>query len=55
MKEVICICDFVKDGLQFVSGCTYNVDYNKVDGRLYIYTVWGYTDISKSTLNNYFL
>lgn len=55
MKEVICICDCSKDGLHFTNGCTYMIDYNKVDGRIYIYTVWGYTDIPKAMLNDCFI
>lgn len=54
MKEYVCLKDCRKDGLTFIKGCTYKVDYNSVDGRLYIYTVWGYTDISKSMLNEFF-
>lgn len=55
MREYICLTDCQKDGLTFFKGNTYKVDYNSVDGRLYIYTIWGYTDISKTILNEYFL
>lgn len=54
-RQVICLRDFRKDGLIFCKGCTYRVNYNPVDGRLYIYTVWGYTDIPKKMLDiNFF-
>lgn len=53
--EKLCIHSFSKDGLNFVEGCTYKINYNKIDGLIYISTVFGYTDISKSILNEYFL
>lgn len=51
----ICIETFSKDGLTFHKGLSYKIEYNNVDGRIYVYTIWGYTNISKSALNNYFL
>lgn len=53
--EKICICSFSKDGLDFIEGCTYEITYNKIDNHIYVYNVYGYTDISKSELNEYFL
>lgn len=53
--ERICIHSFTKDGLQFIEGCTYKISYNKIDNHIYLYNVYGYTDISKSILNEFFL
>lgn len=54
--ERLCIEAFGKDGMCFVKGCSYNVNYNTYDGRIYIYDCRGfYTDISKETLNRFFL
>lgn len=54
MKEYTCLKDFYKDGIPFGRGLTYSVELNSADGRLYIYTVWGYTTISKELLNKNF-
>lgn len=54
MKK-ICIHDFIVDGLQFCKGCEYKIEYNQYDNNIYIYNCFGYTIISKSILNNYFL
>lgn len=53
--DKICICSFSKDGLNFIEGCSYKITYNKIDNRIYVYNVYGYTDISKSSLNLFFL
>lgn len=52
---MICIRDCVINTLIFCKGLEYDVRYNNVDGRIYIYNPWGYTDINKETLNRYFL
>lgn len=54
MKTVVCIHDYVKNGLKFCRGAEYRVDYNRYDGNIYIYTVFGYTNISKRELDKYF-
>lgn len=51
----LCVKEFTKDTLMFIPGSEYKVTYNNIDGRLYIYTVWGYTDISTSQLNSHFV
>lgn len=53
--EKLCIKSFKKDGLTFIENCIYRVSYNSINGRIYIYNPFGYTDISKSILNDYFL
>ena len=53
MKKVTCICDVVINGLIFIKGCDYRVGYNPRIGII-IYTVRGYTRISKRQLDNYF-
>ena len=50
-----CVAQFRKDGLDFIPGLEYKVDFNPIDKNLYIYTVWGYTTISTSQLNRYFV
>lgn len=51
----LCIHSFSKDGLNFVEGCEYAITYNKIDSHIYVYNVYGYTDIPKTVLNEYFL
>lgn len=54
--ERTCLRTFAKDGLLFIEGCDYKITYNKIDGRLYIYSAFGqYTDISKQTISEYFI
>lgn len=53
--EKMCIHSFSKDGLNFIEGCSYRINYNKIDNRIYVHNVYGYTDISKPALNRYFL
>jgi len=55
MVKKLCIKDFKLDGLPFCKGTIYDVEYNPVDGRIYIYNVWGYTTISKYLLDKNFL
>lgn len=55
MMERICIKEFMKDGLIFAKGVSYRVSYNPVDGRIYIYNPFGYTDISKQMLDYHFM
>ena len=54
MKK-ICIKSFVKDGLSFHKNEEYHINYNPIDSNIYIYNVYGYTTISKRTLDEYFL
>lgn len=50
-----CIKWCVLDGMEFIPGNEYTIDYNPVDGRIYIYNVWGSTTISLRFLNNHFI
>lgn len=50
-----CIRHMVKDGLEFVPGCEYKVEYNPVDQNLYVYTVWGFTTITPFDLHTHFI
>lgn len=50
-----CIRDIKINGLIFAQGCDYKISYNDIDGRIYIYNPFGYTDISMDILNRYFL
>lgn len=51
----LCAISCTIDGLPFVAGETYTVEWNPVVGKLIIYNVWGYTSISNAELNKYFV
>lgn len=51
----LCIKEFRLNGLIFAKGCEYKVNYNHVDGRIYISNPFGFTDIPKEILNTHFL
>lgn len=51
----LCLRDCVINDLQFYKGCEYKVEYNNYDCQLYIYHINGYTTISGSIINDYFL
>ena len=53
MRKVTCISEVVIDGLIFIKGCDYRVEYNPRIGII-IYTVRGCTNISKRQLDYYF-
>lgn len=53
--EKLCINSFMKDGIPFASGCKYKVDFNPLNGKIYIYTVWGFTDITTEILQANFI
>lgn len=55
MIPKLCIMDFKLDSLPFCKGTVYNMEYNPVDGHIYIYNVWGYTTIPKYLLDICFL
>jgi hypothetical protein len=50
-----CVKWFVKDGLEFIPGMEYKVEFNPIDKNLYIYTVWGFTTITASQLSTHFI
>jgi hypothetical protein len=50
-----CVKWFVKDGLEFIPGMEYKVEFNPIDKNLYIYTVWGFTTITTSQLSTHFI
>lgn len=54
MRKVTCICDTFIKGVKFVKGCDYTVDYNPFIGIM-IYAPFGYINISKWQLDNYFI
>jgi hypothetical protein len=54
MRQVTCICGTIINGLMFIKGCDYRVDYNPFIG-ITIYTVRGYTNISKRQFDSYFI
>ena len=54
MRKVTCICDTIIKGVTFVKGCDYRVDYNPFIGIM-IYAPFGYINISKWQLDNYFI
>lgn len=54
MKK-LCVKQYRKDGLDFIPGLEYEVEYNPIDRNLYIYTVWGYTTITPFALNSNFI
>ena len=51
----LCIKEFKMDNLIFAKGMEYEVEYNPVDGNLWIYNVWGCSPISKVTLDKHFI
>ena len=54
MRKVTCICDIITNGLMFIKGNDYRVDYNPFTGII-IHTARGYTNISKWQLDYYFI
>lgn len=50
-----CVKYYTKDGMEFLPGTEYKVEFNPIDKRLYIYTVWGYTTISPLIINSNFI
>ena len=54
MRKVTCICDTIIKGVTFVKGCDYRVNYNPFIGIM-IYAPFGYINISKWQLDNYFI
>lgn len=53
--EKLCVVTCRIDGLPFIAGETYKIERNPINGKLIIYNVWGYTSITLSELNRYFL
>lgn len=41
--------------IPIVCGMEYKVEWNPIDRQFWIYTVWGYTTISKQLLDKYFI
>lgn len=41
--------------IPIVRGMEYKVEWNPIDQQFWIYTVWGYTTISKQLLDKYFI
>ena len=54
MRKVTGICDHNYNGLMFIKGCDYRVEYNPFIGIM-IYAPFGYVNISKWQLDNYFI
>lgn len=50
-----CVEYLLLDGLEFIPGLEYKVEFNPVCKRMIIYTVWGYTFISPKLLNTHFI
>ena len=46
---------WLTDTIPIVCGTEYKVEWNPVDRQFWIYTVWGYTTISKQLLDKYFI
>lgn len=51
----LCIKDCIIDGLIFVSGLNYKIEFNSFTNSLVIYHPFGYTTINKHFLDNNFL
>ncbi len=52
----ISIEDFwLTDTIPIVCNTEYKVEFNPVDKQFWIYTIWGYTTISKQLLDKYFI
>lgn len=50
-----CVKWFIKDGLEFIPGMEYKTEFNPVDNKIYIYTVWGFTTIDPLIVNTNFI
>ena len=50
-----CVIYLLLDGLEFISGLDYKVEFNPVCNRMVIYNIWGYTFISPLLLNTHFV
>ena len=50
-----CIKDTVINGLAFICGFSYKVDFNVYSRTFFIYNIHGYTDILKETLDRNFI
>jgi hypothetical protein len=46
---------WLTDTIPIVCGTEYKVEWNNIDRQFWIYTVWGYTTISKRLLDRYFI
>lgn len=51
----MCVKWFIKDGLEFIPGMEYKTEFNPVDNKIYIYTVWGFTTIDPLIVNTNFI
>ena len=55
MAKRLCIRDCKIDGLPFISGLEYYVDFNPLCQKLIINNLYGYTFISKEMLDKHFI
>ena len=46
---------WLTDTIPIVCETEYKVEWNNIDRQFWIYTVWGYTTISKRLLDRYFI
>lgn len=54
MKK-LCINYCRVNGLEFFSNTEYKVEYNPIDGQLYLYNCWGITTVPTWFINNNFI
>ena len=54
MKK-LCIKEFVLDGLVFIAGILYEVQYNNILNKFTIYNPHGCTFLDKSLIDKYFI
>ncbi len=52
---MMCLRDWRKNGIVFVRGENYKVEYNPVDRRFYAFTPMGFTDITDYELKTVFV
>jgi len=51
----MCMCDTIINGLSFIHGLFYKVEYNPIMRTFIIYNRFGYTDITKQQIENSFI
>lgn len=54
-KLLLCIRDFKIGCMPFIKGLQYEIEWNPIDERIYLYNPYGFTPVSKELINKHFL
>ena len=54
-KPLLCIHNFKINCMPFVKGLKYEIEWNPIDERIYLYNPYGFTLVSKKLINKYFI